>query len=32
MIYLETSMPQKVETFYKRIGFRKAETTYIKEL
>ena len=32
MIYLETSMPQKVETFYKRIGFKKAETTYIKEL
>ena len=32
MIFLETSMPEKVEIFYKKMGFNKAETTYIKEL
>lgn len=32
MIFLETSMPTKVENFYKKMGFKKAETTYIKEL
>ena len=31
MIHLENSMPDKVRSFYKRMGFKKTETTYIKE-
>lgn len=32
MIHLQNSMPEKVKKFYERMGFKKAETTYLKEL
>lgn len=32
MIHLQNSMPKKVKNFYERMGFKEAETTYLKEL
>lgn len=32
MVHLQTSMPEKLKALYKKRGYRKAETNYVKEV